>query len=94
MRFFLIGFLFCTALIFHARGQSPQGINYQGVARDSEGKPLVSKDIAVRISILKDGSSGDTEFTETHTVKTNSFGLFMLVIGHGKKIIGSFEFIS
>ncbi len=94
MRFFLIGFLFCAALIFQARGQAPQGINYQGVARDSNGKPLISQDISVRITILKDGSSGDTEFAEIHTVKTNSFGLFMLVIGHGKATSGSFEFIS
>ena len=94
MRSFLIGFLFCIALFYEAIGQSPQGINYQGVARDSEGKPLVSKDISVRISILKDGATGDTEYAETHSVKTNSFGLFMLLIGQGKTSAGSFEFIS
>ncbi len=94
MRFFLVSLLFCTALLFQAHGQSPQGINYQGVARDSDGKPLVSQDISIRISILKDDASGEIEFAETHTVKTNSFGLFTLVIGQGKTSTGSFGFIS
>ncbi|MEK6782754.1 MAG: hypothetical protein AABY93_13720 [Bacteroidota bacterium] len=92
--YFLFGLLFLTALFFRAKGQSPQGINYQGVARDLEGKPLASQNISVRISILKDAVGGETEFAETHSIKTNSFGLFMLVIGQGNAVTGSFEFVS
>ena len=92
--FCLFSLLLLVSLIFPARGQSPQGINYQGVARDLEGKPLASQNIAVRISILREESNGETEFAETHLVKTNSFGLFMLVIGQGNAAIGSFEFVS
>lgn len=74
--------------------QSPPGINYQGVARNSDGKPLALRDITIRINILKDGGNGDVEYSEIHSVKTNSFGLFTLVIGTGNATTGSFPFIS
>ncbi|MBK5278347.1 MAG: hypothetical protein JJE09_05740, partial [Bacteroidia bacterium] len=92
--FFIFSLFLLVCLIFPAAGQSPQGINYQGVARDLQGKPLASQNIAVRISILMDGSNGETEFAETHMVQTNSFGLFMLVIGNGNASKSSFEFVS
>lgn len=76
------------------RAQSPPGINYQGVARNLDGKPLVLKDITIRINIVKDGESGPVEYSETHTLKTNSFGLFTLVIGTGSVVTGDFAFIS
>ncbi|HMJ71225.1 MAG TPA: hypothetical protein VK508_20155 [Cyclobacteriaceae bacterium] len=74
--------------------QSPPGINYQGIARNLDGKPLVLKDITIRINILKDGDNGDVEYSEIHTLKTNSFGLFTLVIGNGDVVSGDFRFIS
>jgi len=74
--------------------QAPKGINYQGVARDNEGTPYASKSIAVRISILKDAAGGEVEYSETHKLQTNQFGLFTLVIGQGTKITGDFAFIS
>lgn len=74
--------------------QAPKGINYQGVARDNEGKPLASKNIAVRISILKTSATGEVEYSETHKPTTNQFGLFTLVIGQGTKVTGDFAFIS
>jgi hypothetical protein len=80
------------ALTGHA--QSPPGINYQGVARNPDGKPLALKNIAIRINILKDGSNGEVEYQEIHTVTTNSFGLFTLVIGSGDALTGDFQFIS
>jgi hypothetical protein len=42
-----------------ALAQAPQGINYQGVARDSEGKAVASKTLSVRISILKNSATGE-----------------------------------
>ncbi len=74
--------------------QAPPGINYQGVARDAEGKPLSNASIAVRISILQGSESGTTEYSEVHEVTTNPFGLFMLVIGQGNVQNGNFQFIS
>ncbi len=84
--------LICTGHSLSA--QAPKGINYQGVARDMEGKPLPQKEISIRISILKESADGDLEFDEIHEVRTNSFGLFTLVIGQGQAGTGSFDFIS
>jgi hypothetical protein len=89
------------ALILHASsllGQTHpqigqlQGINYQAVAIDENGKqivgmdvagkPLYEKTIGVRFSILK-GNTGPVEYEETHTALTDKYGLFSLVIGQG-----------
>ncbi|MEQ9593518.1 MAG: hypothetical protein RLN86_13005 [Cyclobacteriaceae bacterium] len=84
--------LICTGHSLLA--QAPKGINYQGVARDMEGKPLPQKEISIRISILNESANGDMEYDEVHEVRTNSFGLFTLVIGQGQAGTGSFDFIS
>ena len=87
--------LFIVILLSIAgHAQSPPGINYQGVARNLDGKPLALKDITIKINILKDGESGPVEYSERHSLKTNSFGLFTLVIGTGESITGDFAFIS
>ncbi|MCE7863182.1 MAG: hypothetical protein DYG99_06540 [Bacteroidetes bacterium CHB5] len=82
-------------LIFSsASAQAPKGINYQGVARDNEGKPIASKTISVRISILQNSAQGNAEYSETHNPQTNPFGLFTLVIGQGSVTTGNFAFVS
>lgn len=82
-------------LIFaSASAQAPKGINYQGVARDNEGKPIASKEISVRISILQNSAQGNAEYSETHNPLTNPFGLFTLVIGQGTVTTGNFAFVS
>ncbi len=82
------------SLTVTALAQSPPGINYQGVARNIDGKPLVSKDITIRISILKGAENGEVEYSEIHSLKTNAFGLFTLVIGDGAALKGDFRFVS
>lgn len=77
-----------------ASAQAPKGINYQGVARDNEGKPIASKTISVRISILQNSAQGTVEYAETHNPQTNPFGLFTLVIGQGTITSGNFAFVS
>jgi hypothetical protein len=84
--------LFISVVAGHA--QSPPGINYQGVARNLDGKPLVLKDITIKIGILKNGDNSNIEYAETHSLKTNSFGLFTLVIGTGSVTTGDFRYIS
>jgi hypothetical protein len=68
------------------------GINYQAVAIDEDGKeivgmdikgkPLYEKEIGVKFSILK-GNNGAVQYQETHTTLTDQYGLFSLIIGHG-----------
>ncbi len=90
----IILFLVLLSLSTGLYAQAPQGINYQSVARDNLGKPLAARDITVRISVIKNSADGEVEFSETHAIKTNQFGLFTLVIGKGNAIKGSFNFIN
>ena len=59
-----------------------------------EGQPLSSKEISIRISILNGSANGDMEYNEIHEVRTNSFGLFTLVIGQGEPSSSPFNFIN
>lgn len=92
--FFLLCLVFLFNLNHFVMAQSPQGINYQGVARSTDGQPLTSKEISIRISILNGSANGDSEYSEIHEVRTNSFGLFTLVIGQGESGSSVFNFIN
>lgn len=94
MKRFILLCLFACSFAFHAWSQAPQGINYQGVARDTDGKPVVSHTLSIRISILKNSSNGDVEYSEVHQVTTNQFGLFTLIIGKGSTLTGLFNYVS
>lgn len=78
---------FCVTLMV---AQAPQKFNYQGVARNSAGDPIVSSPIGLRLSIT-DGST--SLYTETFTITTNALGLFTAEIGGGNIVSGSFAAI-
>jgi len=61
----------------------PQGINYQGVARDEAGMPLANKEVFLRVSLGENVRSVDPFFSENHLVQTNEEGYFQLIIGKG-----------
>ena len=67
----------------------PQGMNYQAVARDKAGHELVDKQISLKISLYSPSAKG-TYYSETHSVVTNQFGLFSLIIGQGTIESGAF----
>ncbi len=73
--------------------QTPQLINYQGVARDSLGHPLLNKIISLRLSILDSTSTGQTIFQESHSTLTSNSGLFNIYIGNGVNLSGNFSTI-
>jgi hypothetical protein len=92
--FFTIG-IFLIAITQNSFTQNIgdlNGIYYQAVAIDENGKeivgmdvngkPLYNKAIGVRFSITK-GLNGQTQWEETHTINTDSYGLFSLIIGNG-----------
>ena len=73
----------------------PQGINYQAVARNPAGTEMANASLTVRIGIYTDASATNQAYEETHSVTTNAFGLFNLVIGQGTQTsIGTFSSIS
>ena len=61
--------------------QSPQGLNYQAVARNAAGAELANQAIGVQVAVHLNAANGTIVFTENHLVTTNPFGLFTLVIG-------------
>ena len=78
--------LIVTTILFlcvFVNAQVPQGINYQAVARTADGVIIPTQNIGVRFSILDVSVTGATLYSETHTVTTNSYGLFTLAIGKG-----------
>lgn len=72
-----------------AYAQSPEKINYQGVARDNSGNVLASDAIGLRITIRSVSGSGTIVYRETHSVTTNAFGLFNIQIGGGTIVSGT-----
>lgn len=71
----------------------PQAINYQGVARNSQGLPLVNRNISLRLSILDSSSTGQAVFVELQNVTTSNSGLFNISIGKGAVVSGMFSSI-
>ncbi|HEY1038270.1 MAG TPA: hypothetical protein VGF30_02645 [Bacteroidia bacterium] len=87
--------LILSAIIaFASFAQAPQGINYQGVARNASGAELVSQAIGIELSILDGSPSGTAVYTETHALTTDAHGLFSLVIGNGTPTTGTFNAIN
>jgi len=73
--------LFLWTTLVNAQTSPPELISYQGIARDASGKPLVNQFIGIQLKIRQGAANGMVFFTETHTVTTNSLGLFSLQIG-------------
>jgi hypothetical protein len=85
-------FLFLSSSFLFA--QTPQAINYQGIARTATGDPIADKDIALRISIRQGSPTGPAAYIELHNVTTNRLGLFAIELGRGIVINGQFETIN
>lgn len=84
-------FIFCllSFTFFNLKSQVPQGFNYQAVATDGNGSALANKDIQIKFGILSDTVTPVVVWEELHSsVRTNSVGLFNLVIGTGERQSG------
>jgi hypothetical protein len=80
---FLITLAFIFSCLFIWAQGLPSGINYQAVARDSKGQPMVNKDINFKISLLAGDAQGKTVYEETHSIHTGEIGMFGLIVGQG-----------
>ncbi|MCG3166365.1 MAG: hypothetical protein POELPBGB_02143 [Bacteroidia bacterium] len=79
--------------ITNSFAQSPEKMNYQGLARDASGVELANQAIALRLSIRQGGNNGSIVYQELHSVTTNQFGLFNVEIGGGSVLSGVFSVI-
>ena len=94
----LITLLSFILLINHQVFAQTDGLNYQAVIIDPDpeeipgidvtGNILPNKEINVRFTIYS--NSGNTEYQEIHTTKTDEYGMINLVIGKGNSVAGRF----
>lgn len=61
--------------------QSPDLINYQGVAHQTNGTAISNQNVAVRLSVHNTTPNGVIQYSETRTLTTNAEGLFNIQIG-------------
>lgn len=77
-------FLIIAPFVFiNCFAQAPQGIPYQGLARNANETVISNQPISVRFTILNGAPNGTVVYTETHSTTTDSNGLFSLVVGQG-----------
>jgi len=63
------------------------GINYQGVAYDSEGQLMADQRLRVRLSFVsKSNSESRAHFSEVHELQTDDLGIFRFIIGKGNAV--------
>ncbi len=89
--------IFVSILLLFAVGLNAQsGLNFQGVARNSNNIILASQPISLRLSILQGSATGTTEYSEIRKVTTNAQGLFSVVIGDQDALssVGNFSAIN
>jgi hypothetical protein len=72
----------------------PAGIRYQAVARNAQGTALANTAIQVKFTLITDSLSGTTEYVETHSLSTNSMGLFATAFGTGAAVSGTWAGIN
>ena len=88
--FLFLTFAFTCSLII---AQTPFQFNFQAVARDLAGNPMVNEDVDFRLSILQGSESGAAIFVEDQNVQTNNFGLANLLVGTGASVTGTLDAI-
>jgi Chaperone of endosialidase len=80
-------FSFLLSFVFYLlSSQSPQGFNYQAIARDGSGNPIVNTNLQVKLAVMAD-SLGSTVYWEElfNPVTTNAYGLFAVILGQGSR---------
>eukprot|EP01035_Chromulina_nebulosa_P021304 gene21304-27601_t len=89
----ILAFMVFLALIGNSYAQTPQGIPYQAVARNSGGAILASTAISVRFTIRDSVATGAIKYRETHSATTTAQGLFSVNVGQGTPVSGTFTSI-
>ncbi|MGE0634809.1 MAG: beta strand repeat-containing protein [Bacteroidia bacterium] len=87
-KFLLLIFAFTLSHFSILIAQVPGYFNYQGVARQLTGDPIINTQILVRFSIILDSPTGAVQYSEYHSLTTDGYGMFTAKIGGGTLISG------
>jgi hypothetical protein len=83
--------LFSTMLFAQS---SPEGMNYQAVARNLKGEILANQPISLKVLLFSLNANGKSAYyNEVHDVVTSPTGVFSLIVGRGRKESGLFSTI-
>ena len=85
---FLLTLLLPVSPIF---SQTTLGFRYQAIARDLGGGPLANQPITLQVMIHSSSPTGPLIYLESHSLTTNSAGLFTTVIGEGSTALGTWS---
>ena len=84
-----LGCIYCTGLVAQV---TPDGMNYQAVARNIKGEVLADQPIALKVTLFSmEEGVRKAHYTELHDIVTSITGVFSVVVGRGKKDAGAFE---
>ncbi len=82
MKLYLLVFACFLSFAIISQTTPPFSINYQGVARDASGQPIINQTINIKFEIFNVAVGGTAEFTENQPgISTGSLGLFYTQIG-------------
>lgn len=81
MKKIILFFITLCGFKHFSQSPAPPLINYQGVARNANGQPIVNQNIGLLFEILQGSVSGSSVYTEAQPITTNSLGLFSTQIG-------------
>lgn len=90
----LLNTLMAITVSFTIFAQAPNAFNYQGIARDLTGNPILNRNIGIRVSILQGTITGTEAYKELHLISTSNTGLFNIQIGNGTPANGTIGSIS
>ena len=86
-----ISLIFLIVIVFNINAQAPQGFNYQGTVRDSDGNLVMNEDVSFKFNILQGSQTASPIYIETHLAPTDDLGQVTLVIGQGEADYGVFS---
>ncbi len=87
-------FFCCFIVPFFLSAQAPQAINYQGIARNVSGTPIINQLLGLQLTIHSGSVIGPVVYQETHSPTTNQFGLYTVEIGTATPVTGTFNTIA
>jgi hypothetical protein len=70
--------------------QLPQKFNYQAVVRSNAGAIVANQNVRIRFRIHDATAAGTVQYSETHSITTNVYGLINLQVGAGTVVSGTF----
>ncbi len=83
-----------TGTISNAYAQIVKTKRHQTVIKNFENKPVLQKQVKIKVSILNKSKKGTVLYTETHTAITDSKGTIILNLGSGKAVAGNYASIN